>query len=157
MAVPGMSDDFKGASPNAHFLVGEMPAPAQFKTSWWEGTGASLVIHALVLALIFYAYTQRAAIVDTVTNANEKLDFIFLESPKGPGGGSQPTPDGRRPEPGGWNRIIVRTESLDRDVQTLRKSGVHFRSDVVAGPGGRQILAEDPSGNLVELFEAAAG
>lgn len=82
---------------------------------------------------------------------------LVLSPPKGPGGGSQPTPDGGRPEPGGWNRIIVRTESLERDVQALKNAGVKLRSDVVEGPGGRQILAEDPSGNLVELFEPAPG
>jgi len=66
-------------------------------------------------------------------------------------------PDGRRPEPGGWNRIILRSSNLDRDVQDLRKTDVKFRNDIVAGPGGRQILLEDPSGNLVELFEPAPG
>jgi len=81
---------------------------------------------------------------------------LVLSPPKGPGGGSQPMPDGRRPEPGGWNRIIVKTAGLDGDVAELKKSGVRFRNDVVGGPGGRQILAEDPSGNLVELFEPAA-
>jgi catechol 2,3-dioxygenase-like lactoylglutathione lyase family enzyme len=81
---------------------------------------------------------------------------LVLSPPKGPGGGSQPTPDGRRPEPGGWNRIVVQTDSLERDVASLKDAGVHFRSDFVTGPGGRQILAEDPSGNLVELFEPAA-
>jgi catechol 2,3-dioxygenase-like lactoylglutathione lyase family enzyme len=80
---------------------------------------------------------------------------LVLSPPKGPGGGSQPTPDGRRPEPGGWNRIIVRTRILDHDVEILRKEGVRFRSDFLIGPGGRQILVEDPSGNLVELFEPA--
>lgn len=82
---------------------------------------------------------------------------LVLSPPKGPGGGSQPTPDGRRPEPGGWNRIIVRSDSLDRDVAVLKEAGVHFRGDFVTGPGGRQILAEDPSGNLVEIFEPATG
>lgn len=85
----------------------------------------------------------------------ENLQLV-LSPPRGPGGGSQPTPDGRRPEPGGWNRIIVKTDSLESDVEALRNAGVNFRSDFVTGPGGRQILAEDPSGNLVELFEAAA-
>jgi catechol 2,3-dioxygenase-like lactoylglutathione lyase family enzyme len=80
---------------------------------------------------------------------------LVLSPPKGPGGGSQPMPDGRRPEPGGWNRIIVRSSDLDGDVETLRKAKVQFRNDVVAGPGGRQILVEDPSGNPVELFEPA--
>lgn len=80
---------------------------------------------------------------------------IVLSPPKGPGGGSQPTPDGRRPEPGGWNRVIVKSAKLDDEVATLRKAGVHFRSDVITGPGGRQILVDDPSGNLVEIFEPA--
>jgi catechol 2,3-dioxygenase-like lactoylglutathione lyase family enzyme len=78
---------------------------------------------------------------------------LVLSPPKGPGGGSQPMPDGRRPEPGGWNRMIVRTSDLDGLVDGLRSAGVLFRNEIVAGPGGRQILIEDPSGNLVELFE----
>jgi catechol 2,3-dioxygenase-like lactoylglutathione lyase family enzyme len=78
---------------------------------------------------------------------------LVLSPSRGPGGGSQPTADGRRPEPGGWNRIIVQSDRLERDVDTLRKAGVHFRGDYISGPGGRQILVEDPSGNLVELFE----
>lgn len=80
---------------------------------------------------------------------------LVLSPPQGPGGGSQPMPDGRRPEPGGWNRIIVQTENLKGDVDVLRKAGVRFRNDIVIGPGGQQILIEDPSGNLVELFEPA--
>ena len=85
----------------------------------------------------------------------ENLQLV-LSPPIGPGGGSQPMPDGRRPEPGGWNRIIVKSTRLDAEVAALRKAGVRFRSDVVAGPGGRQILVEDPSGNPVELFEPAS-
>jgi glyoxylase I family protein len=80
---------------------------------------------------------------------------LVLSPPKGPGGGSQPMPDGQRPEPGGWNRIIVKTRNLDDEVNVLRKAGLAFRNEIVAGPGGRQILLEDPSGNLVELFEPA--
>jgi glyoxylase I family protein len=86
--------------------------------------------------------------------ARENLQLV-LSPPQGPGGGSQPMPDGRRPEPGGWNRIIVQSSNLEADVEVLRKAGVRFRNDIVAGPGGRQILLEDPSGNLVELFEPA--
>lgn len=88
-AVPGMSDpEFKGASPNARFLIGEMPAPAQLKTSWWKSSGVSLLIHAVILGALVYAYTHRQQIVQTVTAANEKLEFIFLDQPKpGPGGG----------------------------------------------------------------------
>ncbi len=64
-------------------------------------------------------------------------------------------PDGRIPEPGGWNRIIVQSSDLESDIQAMKKAEVKFRNDVVSGPGGRQILVEDPSGNLVELFEPA--
>ena len=81
---------------------------------------------------------------------------LVLSPLRGPGGGSQAMPDGSRPEPGGWNRIIVRTSKLDDDVRSLRNAGVRFRNDVVAGPGGRQILLQDPSNNLVELFEPAS-
>ncbi len=69
--------------------------------------------------------------------------------------GARPMPDGRRPEPGGWNRFVIEVDDLDERVEALRASGVPFRNEVVEGPGGRQILAEDPSGNVVELFEPA--
>jgi glyoxylase I family protein len=80
---------------------------------------------------------------------------LVLSPPRGPGGGSQPMPDGTRPEPGGWNRIIVRSSALETDIARLQQAGVRFRNQIVTGPGGRQILIEDPSGNLVELFEPA--
>jgi catechol 2,3-dioxygenase-like lactoylglutathione lyase family enzyme len=67
---------------------------------------------------------------------------------------ARPMPDGRAPQPGGWNRIVVEVENLEGLVATLRGHGVQFRNDVIEGPGGRQILCEDPSGNVVELFEA---
>jgi glyoxylase I family protein len=85
----------------------------------------------------------------------ENLQLV-LSPPKGPGGGSQAMPDGSRPEPGGWNRIVVRSSDLEAEIDVLRKAAVKFRNDIVEGPGGRQILLEDPSGNLVELFEPAA-
>jgi catechol 2,3-dioxygenase-like lactoylglutathione lyase family enzyme len=65
-------------------------------------------------------------------------------------------PDGRVPEPGGWNRIHLIVEDIDAEVARLREAGVPFRNDVVTGPGGRQILLEDPAGNPVELFQPAA-
>jgi catechol 2,3-dioxygenase-like lactoylglutathione lyase family enzyme len=68
---------------------------------------------------------------------------------------ARPMPDGRTPEPGGWNRVVVTVDDLDGRVEELRATGVSFRNDVVTGPGGRQILCEDPSGNVVELFEPA--
>jgi catechol 2,3-dioxygenase-like lactoylglutathione lyase family enzyme len=78
---------------------------------------------------------------------------LLLSAPSGPGGASQPMPDGRRPEPGGWNRIQLQSEDLDGLVESLRGSGARFRNDVVSGIGGKQILLEDPAGNPIELFE----
>ncbi|HEY0435552.1 MAG TPA: VOC family protein [Phenylobacterium sp.] len=81
-------------------------------------------------------------------------DVQLLLSPiKGPGGASQPMPDGQRPVPGGWNRIVLDTADLQGDVDRLRKAGVHFRSEIINGLGGRQIVLDDPSGNSVELFQ----
>ncbi len=78
---------------------------------------------------------------------------LILSTPFGPGGAAQPMPDGRRPEPGGWNRIIINVDDLAGEVARLRKAHLHFRNDIVAGPGGTEILLEDPSGNPVELFQ----
>jgi catechol 2,3-dioxygenase-like lactoylglutathione lyase family enzyme len=68
---------------------------------------------------------------------------------------ARPMPDGRRPEPGGWNRIVVQVDDLDAAVQRLRSAGVTFRNEPLSGPGGRQVLIEDPSGNPIELFQPA--
>jgi catechol 2,3-dioxygenase-like lactoylglutathione lyase family enzyme len=69
----------------------------------------------------------------------------------------RPMPDRRTPAPGGWNRIHLVVEDLTAEVTRLRAAGVPFRNDVVSGPGGRQVLVEDPSGNPVELFQPAGG
>ena len=78
---------------------------------------------------------------------------VWLAGPQS--SAARPMPDGRRPEPGGWNRFVVEVEDLVSRVAAMKRAGFHFRNDVVAGPGGKQILLEDPDGNLVELFEAA--
>jgi catechol 2,3-dioxygenase-like lactoylglutathione lyase family enzyme len=62
-------------------------------------------------------------------------------------------PDGRTPEPGGWNRIQLIVDDIDAEVARLRAGGAHFRNDVIKGPGGSQVLLEDPSGNVIELFK----
>jgi hypothetical protein len=80
---------------------------------------------------------------------------LILSPPVGPGGASQPMPNGVRAQPGGWDRIILESKNLRGDVARLRKAGVHFRNTIVAGPGGSQILLDDPSGNAVELFQPA--
>ena len=78
---------------------------------------------------------------------------LLLNTPSGPGGASQPMPDGRRPEPGGWNRMQFEVADLAAEVERLRSGGARFRNDIVTGIGGRQILLEDPAGNPIELFE----
>ncbi len=65
-------------------------------------------------------------------------------------------PDGRRPEPGGWNRIQLQVADLAAEVESLRAAGVQFRNEIVTGRGGKQILLDDPAGNPVELFEPHA-
>jgi catechol 2,3-dioxygenase-like lactoylglutathione lyase family enzyme len=80
------------------------------------------------------------------------LRLVLTAAGGGPGGG-QAMPDGRVPEPGGWNRFSIEVADLAALVQELRSAGARFRNDIVTGVGGRQILLEDPSGNPVELFE----
>ena len=65
----------------------------------------------------------------------------------------RPMPDGRRPTPGGWNRIHLIVDDLTTEVARLRAAGMHFRNDIVTGPGGSQILLDDPAGNPIELFQ----
>jgi len=78
---------------------------------------------------------------------------LLLSASDGPGGAAQPMPDGRKPEPGGWNRIQLEVYDLASEVEALRKAGARFRNDIVTGFGGKQILLEDPAGNPIELFE----
>jgi catechol 2,3-dioxygenase-like lactoylglutathione lyase family enzyme len=79
---------------------------------------------------------------------------LLLSAPSGQGGGGQIMPDGRRPEPGGWNRISLEVSDLPAEVDRLRAAGTSFRNEIVHGIGGDQILIDDPSGNPVELFES---
>jgi predicted enzyme related to lactoylglutathione lyase len=64
-------------------------------------------------------------------------------------------PDGRQPEPGGWNRFVLTVEDIEATVAKLKEAGAVFRNEVITGPGGRQVLVEDPSGNPIELFQPA--
>jgi len=82
---------------------------------------------------------------------------LVLSAPGGGPGGGQAMPDGRAPEPGGWNRFQLEVADLDSTVDNLRRHGARFRNEIVDGVGGRQILVEDPSGNPVELFQPTRG
>jgi len=78
---------------------------------------------------------------------------LVLSAPGGGGGGGQAMSDGTLPVPGGWNRFAIEVDDLDAAVERLRGAGVPFRSEPITGVGGRQVLVEDPSGNLVEIFQ----
>jgi len=78
---------------------------------------------------------------------------LLLSGPKSSAG--RPMPDGRQPGPGGWNRIHFIVEDIEAEVARLRAAGVRFRNDIISGPGGKQILLDDPSGNPIELFQPA--
>ena len=78
---------------------------------------------------------------------------LVLSAPGGGPGGGQALPDGTLPTPGGWNRFALQVEDIEQLVAGLRRHGVRFRSDIVTGVGGKQVIAEDPSGNPIELFE----
>jgi len=79
---------------------------------------------------------------------------LLLSGPASSAG--RPMPDGAKPVPGGWNRIHLIVEDIEAEVARLRKGGAPFRNDIVEGPGGKQILLRDPSGNVIELFQPAA-
>jgi glyoxylase I family protein len=78
---------------------------------------------------------------------------ILLSGPQA--SGSRPLPNGQQQEPGGWNRVVLRVNDLPAFIETLKKAGLHFRNDLVSGPGGKQIQIEDLDGNPIELFEPA--
>jgi catechol 2,3-dioxygenase-like lactoylglutathione lyase family enzyme len=120
---------------NVRYMVEDVEASIAFYT---EHLGFSL-------------RTSAAPAFADVTRGNLRL---LLSGPRSSAG--RPMPDGAVPTPGGWNRIHLIVANLALEVERLSSSGLTFRNDIVTGPGGQQILLEDPSGNLVELFQPAA-
>ena len=98
---------------------------------------------------------NRTPMASPAFAAVERGPVRLLLSGRGSSAG-RPMPDGRQPEPGGWNRFQCVVDDLAAEVARLRAGGVTFLNDIVVGPGGSQILARDPSGNVVELFQPAA-
>ena len=90
---------------------------------------------------VAFAYVSRADLT------------LWLSGPQS--SAARAMPDGRRPEAGGWNRLVIEVRDLPAHVAQMKQAGVQFRNDIVVGPGGMQILAEDPDGNPVEFFEPA--
>jgi catechol 2,3-dioxygenase-like lactoylglutathione lyase family enzyme len=108
-------------------------------------------------AIDFYTghlgFTLRTSVAPAFADVTRGNLRLLLAGPKSSAG--RPMPDGRTPEPGGWNRIHLIVPDITEEVARLRADGVPFRNDIVTGPGGKQILVEDPAGNVVELFEPA--
>jgi len=88
-----------------------------------------------------------------LTRGELRLVLVSPVDPDHPGGGSRPMPDGTKQQPGGWNRIMLQVPDLEVTIEKLRTHGVQFRNEIVTGIGAKQILAQDPAGNLIELFE----
>ncbi|MFD6069622.1 VOC family protein [Amycolatopsis lurida] len=116
------------------------------------------LVDDVAAAVEFYTrhlgFTVRSSAVPAFADVVRGNLRLLLSGPKSSAG--RPMPDGTEPAPGGWNRIHFVVDDLDTEVARLRAAGVRFRSDVVTGPGGRQIVFDDPAGNPVELFQPAA-
>lgn len=100
-----------------------------------------------------FGFTVRSSAAPAFADVVRGNLRLLLSGPKSSAG--RPMPDGRTPAPGGWNRIHFVVEDIAGDVERLRAAGLTFRNEIVSGPGGRQILLDDPSGNPIELFQPA--
>jgi catechol 2,3-dioxygenase-like lactoylglutathione lyase family enzyme len=119
---------------NVRYMVDDVEAAVDFYTTHFG----------------FTVRTSAAPAFADVVRGNLRL---LLSGPKSSAG--RPMPDGRTPEPGGWNRMHFIVGDIDAEVDRLRGAGITFRNDIISGPGGRQILLEDPAGNPIELFQPA--
>ncbi len=119
------------ATVNVRYMVDDVAAAVAFYTTH----------------LSFTLHSNAAPAFADITRGDLRLLLSGKTSSAG-----RPMPDGRQPAPGGWNRIQLIVGDLAAEVERLRAAGVRFRNDIVTGPGGSQILLEDPSGNVIELF-----
>jgi predicted enzyme related to lactoylglutathione lyase len=100
-----------------------------------------------------FGFTVRSSAAPAFADVVRGRLRLLLSGPTSSAG--RPMPDGRTPGPGGWNRIHLIVEDIEAEVERLRAAGLAFRNDIVTGPGGKQILLDDPSGNPIELFQPA--
>ena len=119
---------------NVRYMVDDVPAAVAFYTKF----------------LGFEVLNSFPPFAD-VARGNLRL---LLSGPASSAG--RPMPDGEKPGPGGWNRIHLLVDDLEAEVARLREAGAPFRNDILEGPGGKQVLLQDPSGNVIELFQPAA-
>ena len=98
-----------------------------------------------------FGFTVRSSAVPAFADVVRGNLRLLLSGPQSSAG--RPMPDGRAPEPGGWNRIHFVVADIDAEVERLQAAGATFRNEIISGPGGRQILAEDPAGNPIEIFQ----
>jgi catechol 2,3-dioxygenase-like lactoylglutathione lyase family enzyme len=123
-----------------------------------EQVNVRYMVDDVEAAIDFYTahlgFTVRTSAAPAFADVTRGHLRLLLSGPRSSAG--RPMPDGRVPAPGGWNRLHFVVEDLAAEVDRLRAAGVPFRNDVVTGPGGRQILLEDPAGNPIELFQPAA-
>jgi catechol 2,3-dioxygenase-like lactoylglutathione lyase family enzyme len=124
-----------------------------------EGIMATVryLVHDVAVAITFYTTHLDFKLVDQMGPAFaivERGDLeLWLSGPQT--SAARPMPDGRQPIPGGWNRFVVEIDDIDSRVASMKAAGVQFRNEIIQGPGGKQILVDDPSGNPIELFQPA--
>jgi catechol 2,3-dioxygenase-like lactoylglutathione lyase family enzyme len=115
------------------------------------------MVHDVQTAIDFYTthfgFALNTAALPAFADVTRGNLRLLLAGPASSAG--RPMPDGSKPEPGGWNRIHFLVDDITAEVERLKEAGVKFRNDIVTGPGGRQILLDDPSGNPIELFQPA--
>jgi predicted enzyme related to lactoylglutathione lyase len=112
------------------------------------------VENAVAFYTTHFGFTLRSSAAPAFADVVRGNLRLLLSGPTSSAG--RPMPDGRTPEPGGWNRIHFIVEDIAAETERLRAAGVKLRNDIVSGPGGQQVLAEDPAGNPIELFQPAA-
>ena len=108
---------------------------------------------AIAFYTTHFGFTVRSNMAPAFADVVRGPLRILLSGPKS--SAARPMPDGRQPGPGGWNRIHFIVDDIEADVARLRAAGVRFRNDIISGPGGKQIVLDDPSGNPIELFQPA--
>jgi len=119
--------------------------------------GVRYIVKDIDRSITFYTkhlgFTQELRQGSAFAKVSKDGLGLLLSGPGSPG--ARALPDGRQAEPGGWNRLVLKVEDLPAAVSTMKKAGLSLRSDIVSGPGGRQVQIEDPDGNPIELFEPA--